>query len=304
MKKNISVKVGLVVVTALLFVGCGVQQVEDSKGNSQIPESEAVTEKVELATEKIEIATEELEVETETEEAEVETETQVDADTTSKLTWEKRPDSGQGFSVCIDPGHQSSGDSNHEPNGPGSSVTKARVTGGTKGAYTGIYEYQLNLTVAQQLKAELESRGYTVYMTRESHDVNISNMERAQYATQVGADITIRIHANGCDDGSVSGAMALAPSGANPYVSAIAEESQKLSTCVLDYYCSETGLRNRGVSQNDTMTGINFCTMPVTIIEMGYMTNYNDDVMMNDAEFQTHMVTGLANGIDAYFSQW
>ena len=31
---------------------------------------------------------------------------------------------------------------------------------------------------------------------------------------------------------------------------------------------------------------------------------YNDDVMMNDAEFQTHMVTGLANGIDAYFSQW
>ena len=68
--------------------------------------------------------------------------------------------------------------------------------------------------------------------------------------------------------------------------------------------CSETGLRNRGVSQNDTMTGINFCTMPVTIIEMGYMTNYNDDVMMNDAEFQTHMVTGLANGIDAYFSQW
>ena len=150
MKKNISVKVGLVVVTALLFVGCGVQQVEDSKGNSQIPESEAVTEKVELATEKIEIATEELEVETETEEAQVETETQVDADTTSKLTWEKRPDSGQGFSVCIDPGHQSSGDSNHEPNGPGSSVTKARVTGGTKGAYTGIYEYQLNLTVAQQ----------------------------------------------------------------------------------------------------------------------------------------------------------
>ena len=99
-----------------------------------------------------------------------------------------------GHIVCIDPGHQAKGDSKMEPNGPGSSTMKARVTGGTKGTTTGIFEYQLNLTVADELRDELTRRGYRVYMTRDSHNVNISNKERAEYATSVGAEITVRIH--------------------------------------------------------------------------------------------------------------
>lgn len=206
-----------------------------------------------------------------------------------------------GMVICIDPGHQSSGDSNVEPNGPGSATTKARVTGGTRGTTTGVYEYELNLAIALMLRDELESRGYTVYMTRESHDVNISNMERAQYATSVGADITVRIHANGADNAGVSGAMALAPSSSNPYISNLAADSQYLSQCVLDAYCAATGMGNQGVSANDTMTGINWCTMPVTILEMGYMTNPTDDTNMQDASFRQKMVSGIANGIDKYF---
>jgi N-acetylmuramoyl-L-alanine amidase len=178
---------------------------------------------------------------------------------------------------------------------------KARVTGGTCGRTTGVYEYELTLAISQQLRDELESRGYTVYMTRESHDVNISNMERAQYATSVGADITVRIHANGSDNAAASGALALAPSYNNPYISYLASDSQYLSQCVLNAYCAATGLNNQGVSGNDTMTGINWCTMPVTILEMGYMTNASDDVNMENAAFQQQMVQGIANGIDTYF---
>jgi N-acetylmuramoyl-L-alanine amidase len=206
-----------------------------------------------------------------------------------------------GYVVCIDPGHQSSGDSSTEPNGPNSSSMKARVTGGTHGTTTGVYEYELTLTISQQLRNELESRGYTVYMTRESHDVNISNMERAQYATSVGADITVRIHANGSDNAAISGALALAPSSGNAYISYLAADSQYLSRCILDSYCAATGMSNQGVSGNDTMTGINWCTMPVTILEMGYMTNASDDVNMENAAFQQQMVQGIANGIDTYF---
>ena len=203
--------------------------------------------------------------------------------------------------VCIDAGHQSHGDNTKEPNGPGSSDMKARVTGGTKGTTTGVYEYELNLDIALQLQKELEKRGYTVSMTRTTHDVNMSNMERAQYATSQGADICIRIHANGADASTVSGAMALAPSAANSYVRDLAAESQRLSQCILDSYCNTTGMRNRGVTASDSMTGINWCTMPVTIIEMGYMTNPSDDVNMEDDAFQAKMVQGIADGVDAYF---
>lgn len=203
--------------------------------------------------------------------------------------------------VVIDPGHQGQGDSTTEPNGPGSSTMKARVAGGTHGTTTGVYEYQLTLAISQQLQAELEKRGYTVYLTRTSHDVNISNMERAQYATSVGGEIAVRIHANGVDNASVSGAMALAPSSANPYIAYLADSSWNLSKCILDSYCGTTGMRNQGVSTSDTMTGINWSTVPVTILEMGYMTNPTDDVNMEDPAYQARMVQGIADGIDAYF---
>lgn len=214
---------------------------------------------------------------------------------------EPAPQVTGGHVIVIDPGHQSSGDSSTEPNGPGSSTMKARVTGGTTGRTTGVPEYQLTMNISNQLKVELESRGYTVYMTRTSNDVNISNKERAEYASSVGADISVRIHANGVDDTSVSGAMTLAPSASNPYVGNLAAQSQSLSRCIIDSYCSATGLRNQGVVKSDTMTGINWSTVPVTIIEMGYMTNPSDDTNMQDSAFQQRMVQGIANGIDNYF---
>ncbi len=226
---------------------------------------------------------------------------QASAPSAAAATTPAAPASGGGKIICIDPGHQGKGDSTKEPNGPGSGVMKARVTGGTSGKTSGLKEYQLTLAVGQLLKAELESRGYTVYMTRTSHDVNISNMERAQYANSVGAAITVRIHANGSDNTATSGALCLAPSSSNPYVSNLASKSQLLSSKILSGYCAATGFSNKGVQANDTMTGINWCTMPVTIIEMGFMTNPSDDLNMANAEFQKKMAKGIADGIDAYF---
>ena len=214
-----------------------------------------------------------------------------------------RPADSTGNIVCIDPGHQAGADSSLEPNGPGSSIMKARVTGGTSGVTTGVSEYQLTLTIGELLKTKLQERGYTVYMTRESADVNMSNMERAQYATSVGANITIRLHADGSTNSSVNGASALCPGASNPYIANLSADSSKLSSCILNAYCQATGMNQRGVMANDTMTGINWSTNPVTILEMGFMTNSTDDINMESAEYQGNMVNGIANGVDAYFGR-
>ncbi len=203
--------------------------------------------------------------------------------------------------VVIDPGHQLSGDNVKEPNGPGSSTMKARVTSGTAGVATGVAEYILNLDISLKLKSELENRGYTVYMTRSTHEVNISNKERAEYATTVGADIAVRIHGNGSSNSGVYGAETYVPSPNNPYVAHLATASQSLGRCIVDAYCNATGFRNRGVFTSDTMTGINWSTVPVTILELGYMSNGEEDRKMQDATMQNNMVQGIANGIDAYF---
>lgn len=205
--------------------------------------------------------------------------------------------------IAIDPGHQSENVdmSDTEPNAPGSSEMKTKATGGTTGRYTGVPEYQLNLDISLKLRDSLEAKGYQVVMTREDNETAISNSERARLANDAGADISIRIHANGCDDSSVSGALALIGSETNPYVGDLYDDSNRLAKSILDAYCESTGMTNQGIETTDTMTGINWSEIPVMILEMGYMTNENDDTNMQDSDYQKKMVEGIVNGIEAYY---
>jgi len=209
-----------------------------------------------------------------------------------------------GHVVCIDAGHQQAGISEQEPNGPGSTVMKAKLTTGTQGCATGIPEHQINLQVSLLLKQELINRGYRVVMIRETADCPQSNAERAQVANSSGAEIFVRIHCNSSNNADVTGAQFYSPSLNNPYMSDdLVNACNNLSAVMLDSFCAATGAINRGVLQDDGMTGINWCTVPVTIAEMGFMSNPNEDRLLADPSYQAKMVQGMANGIDRYFGR-
>ncbi len=206
-----------------------------------------------------------------------------------------------GHIICIDPGHQTNGNNEKEPLGPGSSEMKAKVSSGTSGNTTGHPEYKLNLTVSLKLRDELVARGYTVVMTRETNDVNISNAERAKIAADAGAQAFIRIHANSATDTGVNGVETICMTNENEFNAELYSSSRKLSDSVLNHVVSSTGAKKRYVWETDTMTGINWAEGPVTILEMGYMSNKDEEEKLLDDNYQNKIVLGIADGIDEFF---
>lgn len=209
---------------------------------------------------------------------------------------------GKSNLIVIDAGHQRYGNNNQEPIGPGSTKTKAKVTSGATGVVTKRLESQINLEVALKLKEKLEDSGYQVIMVRTSQDVDMSNSERARIANENNADAFIRLHCNSDDSNNTKGVLTIAPSNTNRFCAQISDASQLLSKCVLDNICNITGAKNRGVMINDTMSGINWCQVPVTIVEMGFISNPEEDKLLSDSNYQNKIVTGIVKGINEFIN--
>ncbi len=206
------------------------------------------------------------------------------------------------FLICIDPGHQSKGDLDKEPIGPGSSETKYKVSYGTQGVVTNLPEYELTLQTAKILEAYLEEMGFKVIMTRYSNDVNISNSERAIFANENNANLVIRLHADGSNDPNTNGSSILIPAKDGTYTKSIYPESSNCASMMFSTM-KTAGFKVNNIYQRSDLTGFNWSTVPAVLLEMGFMTNPEEDRNLSDKTYQEKMMKAVANSIKTYFSQ-
>lgn len=204
--------------------------------------------------------------------------------------------------IVIDAGHQAKGNSEKEPIGPGAKEVKPKVSSGTQGIKTRIPEYKINLEVALKLEKILQDKGYEVIMVRTTNEVNISNSERAAVANDHKADAFVRIHCNGSDNHKISGALTMCQTKNNTYCGELYDQSHALADYILKALCEKTGAKKQGIIETDTMSGINWCKVPVTIVEMGYMTNEEEDELLSTDKYQEKLAVGIADGIESYLN--
>lgn len=205
----------------------------------------------------------------------------------------------KGMIVGIDPGHQLRGNSQKEAIAPNSSKKKAKVTSGTTGKFSKVPEHVLNLEVGLKMKKHFESLGARVVMTREKADVDISNIQRAKITNEAKCDIVLRLHADGIEDSKVSGYSILVPSG--KYTEKIQKKSMDFAKILDKRIAKDCGeIKSRGLSKRSDITGFNWSSVPVIILEMGFMSNKHDDMTMQTEEYQKKLVSATAKALIEY----
>ncbi len=211
-----------------------------------------------------------------------------------------------GLVICVDPGHQGAPISEKEPCAPwgpesnasvNNTTMKAKATAGTQGKTTGVTEYQLNLEISLILKDMLEAEGATVVMSRTDNSSRISNRERAIMANENKCDITFNIHCNGSDNTSVSGIeLYVRGSGDNTqeYAARSAAESA-LGQKLLDKLAASTGAKKRYVNKSDSYTGINWRDHTTFIIECGFLSSPEEEILLSTPDYQKKIASAIVN---------
>lgn len=202
--------------------------------------------------------------------------------------------------IVIDPGHSSVGNFEKEPIAPNSSKTKYKDVLGATGIYTNIPEHKTTVDIGLVLKDKLIDMGYNVVMTKSEVNKSISNIERAQIGNDNNADLVIRIHADSSNDNSVKGASILIPS-KNEYTNDISDISMDYGKKIIDTYTEKLNLKNRGCIYRDDMTGFNWSKVPVIILEMGFLSNKEEDEFISNKDNHDNIADAIAIGINKCF---
>ncbi len=172
-----------------------------------------------------------------------------------------------GKRIVIDPGH--GGDD----------------TGVTAGGYT---EAELAFDVASRLEGRLAAAGVFVHLTR-GHSSGFADAERAVFANDLGADLLISLHVDGCKSPLAEGVATYHYGGDNVVTSTVGERFAEL---VLREVVARTGLSSCGVHAK-TWELLRRTRMPAVRVEMGYLTSDSDRSRMIDPAFRDRIVDAL-----------
>ena len=79
--------------------------------------------------------------------------------------------------------------------------------------------------------------------------------------------------------------------------------AERSVAAIVDTVCGTTGTKNRGVQETDSSSDINWCEIPVCVLEMGFLSNPDEDTWLQDDGYRGKLASGIAGAVDAYFAE-
>lgn len=182
--------------------------------------------------------------------------------------------------------------------------------GGSKGINTGVLEKDLNLAISMKVKERLEDTTVSVIMTREDdsgiypkEDDTIRNKkrkdlkERVRIANESGADGLVSIHMNHFTVERYSGPQI--------FYSVNHPSGKDLAECIMEKikeiigpHCTrETKPVNEGILL------LKETKIPAVIVECGFLSNPEEEKLLQDEEYQEKMAQAITEGILKFLGQ-
>lgn len=212
-----------------------------------------------------------------------------EADVIKQMATPVNPTTGNGKVIYLDPGHDA----------PGAGAVA------TVGGYN-FDEATINWNVAVATKAELEKRGYTVFLSKPAIDAYVEFYDRITTANQMEADIYVSLHCDVSSYSSTNGSVALySTEKLNPVSQDWLTNSMRLANYLAEGMGTVTGAGRvfDDVPYTNGSLAVNrMSDMPSSLLEMGFLTNLQNALTLNSSTGQSGLATQISNGIDRYFN--
>ncbi len=166
---------------------------------------------------------------------------------------------------------------------------------GASGKFTGVKEKDLTLRAVYALKAELEKNGYEVALTR-TGDARLELLQRTDFANEINATLLISIHYNAVDTTTVNGLEVL-------YYNDAQGQKKALARILHDELIASTGAKSRGIVERPLLVVPRETKMPSALIEMGFITNKDEEQLVQKDAYLAVQVKAIAAAIDKYLSR-
>lgn len=163
---------------------------------------------------------------------------------------------------------------------------------GAIGAHLGSFEKTVNLKVSRLLAAKLKAAGAQVDLTRDD-DRKISLQERVNVAIDKQADVFVSIHHNTSENYRINGIITYFYSDG---------EDRELAGLIQKELIKKTGLNDLKARYGDYFV-LRENPQLAVLCELGFLTNYQEEILLNTSEFQEQAAEGIFQGILKFYKK-